>query len=296
MSNASSYALGWDHVRAPLARQAMLTSRRYATVIQGAQYPDAISLTQHRHRQLEQGQAGTCWVHGPTFLAETSMVAKGYEAFDICRRLVGWLGKQLEGGGNPSNGGAPTDAILTMTQEKGAGIAHESLLPYSDDSRALGTKPPQAVFDDAKAARISVPVDVRSDDDARTLIASSTPVANGIWWPYGWDNQQTFMTAIGSGTYGHALTEVGYVMPGVWDTYDWWQLENWHGLLYPPLPADKAAKVPGYKPVTATKTSDFWVRGDVYRTVQGYGYFERVSATDLSGIGKVVKWSYDNFI
>lgn len=225
-----------------------------------------------------------CWAHSGAQNAEVSANALGYQAFPVCRMLVGWVGKQLEGGGNPSNGGSPTDALLSMTEEKGSGIAHEDLYPYTDDARRLGSRPPDEVFEDAQRSHLVGVVDVQSDDDARRLISSGNPVSNGQWWPYGWDSHQTFMTTIGPGAYGHALLEMGYVQAGVWDDHDWWQLDNWHGLLYPPLDADKAAKVPGYKPIRADKTSDFWVRGDVYRAVQAKGGFIRVAGADLKGI------------
>lgn len=293
--------LGWDPRRAVDAKAEMLAGK-YCTVLADAKYPPAWSNSANRLRQLMQGQAGTCWEHAGVFLAETAMKTLGYLPFPICRRLVGWAGKMLEGGGNQTDGGSPTDALRAMTSDTGGvGIAHENLCPYPTGNQfqmraALGPKPPDLVFVDAKASHLVAPVDVRSDDDSRVLIASGRNAANGIWWPSGWDAGQTFMTSIGGGGYGHALDEFGYVMPGVWDDFDWWQLENWHGLLYPPLPADKAAKVPGYMPVTPTKTSDFWVRGDVYRHVQQKGGFERVSATDLDGIGKVVQWSYKDFL
>lgn len=288
---AHPFALGWDRDRAEFVHNQLKNQNRLWTVIAGP-VPDAISLSKFRLRHLEQGNAGTCWAHSATQNAEVFAKAHDYSAFPICRRLVGWQGKQLEGGGNPSNGGAVTDGLLAMSSSKGAGIAHEDLCPYTDDFRTLGTKPPQNVFDDGKKANLVAIIDVQSDDDSKRLISAKTPVSNGIWWPYGWDSQKTFMDSIGSGVYGHALLEIGYVQPGVFDDFAWFQLDNWHGLLYPPLPADKAAKVPGYVPIQADKTSDFWVRADVYEKVRNYGNAERVSATDLNGLGTIVTNSY----
>lgn len=291
--------LGWDPKSYLAARATLTAANRYATVAPGGSYPPAFSLSDQRIRHLEQRQAGTCWVHAPVQLAETSGQAMGYQMFEICRRLVGWVGKQLEGGGNPSNGGSPTHALMAMTNEqgKGAGIAHEALLPYTDNYSALAQKPPANVFEDAKTSHLVAVVDVKSDDDSRRLISTKHGVAIGIWWTAHWDANQTFFTTIGSGSYGHAPMEIGYVTQGVWDDHDWWQLDNWHGLLYPPLPAAHASKVPGYKPITPDKTSDFWVRGDIYRQVQAKGYFERVSATDLEGIKKniVIPGMLDTF-
>jgi hypothetical protein len=281
------FALGWSPQRAAIVRSEMLAQGQYCRVLPGATPPPAFSLSDKRRRHLEQKQAGTCWAHSGTQNCEVSANSLGYDSFDVCRRLVGWQGKQFEGGGNPSDGGTSTDALRAMTTQ-GAGIAHESLCPYTDNYRTLGTKPSQNVFDDAIKSHLVGIVDVTSDDDARRLIASGRPVSNGIWWPYGWDSSQTFMITIGSGTYGHALLEIGYVTPGVWDEYAWFQFDNWHGLLYPPLPADRAAKVPGYQPIRADRTSDFWVRADVYERVRNYGNAERVAATDLDGLGKIV--------
>lgn len=281
------YALGWDPVRARSVRSLLQAANAYCTVVAGA-VPEAWSLSDKRLRHIEQGQAGTCWAHSGCQNAETMAGARGYNQFPICRRLIGWAGKQLEGGGNPADGGTATDALLSMTSKRGAGIAHEELCPYSDDRSVLGTRPPQDVFQDAEKAHVVAVVDVTSDDDARRLISNGLVVSNGIWWPYGWDSRKTFMDSIGPGTYGHALCEIGYVTEGVFDQYAWFQFDNWHGLLYPPLPPDKAEKVPGYKPIEADRTSDFWVRADVYAEVRAYGNAERVGATDLDGLAKIV--------
>jgi hypothetical protein len=285
----NDFVSGWTPHAYRQARARVLASgKAYAQVRAEAPQLPAYSLSQYRLRHLEQGHAGTCWVHAATQLAEVFAAASGGDAFPICRMLVGYSGKQLEGGGNPTNGGSPTDTLQGMTTEQGHGIAHESLWPYSDSRWDLAKRPADNVLADAKGHRLITPVDVASDDDARRLISASHPVANGIWWPFGWDDSQTFMTTIGRGSYGHALLEIGYVTRGVWDDYDWFQFDNWHGLLYPPLPADKAAKVPGYKPISPDNTSDFWVRADVYQKVRGYGNAERTCATDLDGFGHLL--------
>jgi hypothetical protein len=292
---AHPYGLGWhpdfaDRARRTIAAQGIRLYRVAAAA--KVDIPPAWSLSAFRLRHLEQGQAGTCWVHAPTQLAETFAGAHGYPAFPICRRLVAWKGSQLEGGGNPSNGGDPTDAILAMTEGKGVGIGHEALCPYSDDYRVLGSRPPAPVFDDAKSVHIAAPIEVSSDDDARALIYNGSAVANGIWWPWAWDtNDAMLIDYIGRGTYGHALAEIGYVTKGVWPgtpgQYDWFQLDNWHGLLYKPLTPELAEKVPNYKPIQADKTSDFWVRADIYAKVRGYGNAIRCSATDMDGLTKI---------
>lgn len=283
----TTFALGFDPTRAAAARALML-SGPYGVVSEDAPIPPAWSLSKYKLRDLMQGQCGSCWLHSATQLFETSAAALGYKSFPACRRLIGWVGQSLTYGRNLCSGGDPTDALLSMTKERGAGVAHEELCPYTDSSWENGRKPPQKVFDDAKNTHLVMPVDVRSDDDARRLIAGGHGACNGIWWPSGWDASKTFMDSVGGGGYGHSLYEMGYVQPGVWPgehgRYDWWQLDNWHTLLYPPLPPEFAEKVPGYKPSTPTRTSDFWVRGDVYRRVQAYGSFVRVSATDATGL------------
>ena len=254
----AQFVPGWTPAAYRQARDRVLASgKAYAQVRSDAPALPAYSLTQYRLRHLEQGQAGTCWVHAATQLAEVFATATGGDAFPVCRMLVGWSGKKLEGGGNPTNGGSPTDAVESMTSDKGHGIAHESLWPYSDSRFDLARRPADSVLTDARGHRLVQPVSVAGDDDARKLISANHPVANGIWWPFGWDESETFMTTIGRGSYGHALLEIGYVTKGVWDDYDWFQFDNWHGLLYPSLPADKAAKVPGYKPISADKTVGF---------------------------------------
>lgn len=293
MSQAETqYALGWDPVRSKAARAELLASRRFYRVgAPTAPLRPAYSMTAKRLRHLEQYQAGTCWEHAGTQLAEVTAVAHGYDAFPVCRRLVGWVGKQLEGGGNQANGGSGIDALQAMTADKGVGIAHESLCPYItadmgqwQAARFLAPKPPQAVFDDAKKSHLEGVVDVQGLDEAQTLLNADRPTCIGIWWTPYWDSRQTFMDSIGGGSYGHELLIIGYAKPGVFNQYEWIQLDNWHGLLYPPLSAENAAKVPGYEPITATATSDFWVRRDKLETVIGYGDAEFSSAADVSGI------------
>lgn len=283
MSTPPKFVAGWYPDVADAARARMAASGvPYARARARFDIPAAYSLSAARLRHMEQGQAGTCWVHAAVQLCEVTTSAGKMDAFPVCRRLVGWLGKQYEGGGNPSEGGAVSDSIRALADAQG-GAAHEALLPYTDDPGQLGQQPPQAVFADARPYHLSQVVDVPDDEAARSMIAGGHAVANGIWWPFNWDDNRTFMDTIGQGAYGHALTEIGYVRPGVFDQYDWFQLDNWHGLLYPPLPPELAAKVPGYKPVRADATSDFWVRADIYKRVRNFGDAERLTATGADG-------------
>lgn len=281
---------GWhpDFLSRAMEQAASKGVRFHAASPRSAPLPEAISLPSLR--PMEQGQAGTCHEHTATAIAEDLGLGKGYEVAPICRRLVGWVGEQLLGGGNQSDGGSPTCDLLAMTADKGVGIAPESTCPYTDDYRTLGTRPPQAAFDAARAAHVAgvapIPYADGFLDTIRGLIAGGFPVANGIWWTYAWDANRTFMESIGQGSYGHALEIKGYALPGVLKPgrYGYLQLRNWHGQLYPPLPPDLAAKVPGYRPDNPGSTSDFWVREDLYAQVCSYGNAEHVSAADEDGL------------
>lgn len=279
---------------------AILASGRYCTVSPSApSTPPAFTLSGKRVGSLRQGIAGNCWVNSACQLAATSANALGYESFAVSRRFVGYVAtRSYEGGGNPADGGDPTDAITAMTTAQGgAGAPHESLYPYflaSDNNAqmraALAATPPAEVYADAVKSHLVSPVVIKSDSDAMVMISQGHGVCNGIWWPYGWDGPHTAMETIGFGEYGHSLYEMGYVKAGVWPDrygeYDWWHLDNWHGDLYPPLPKAFADLVPGYDINPGPFVSHFWVRGDVYRTVQAKGQFLRVSATDVTGFAR----------
>lgn len=276
----TDFALGYDPSRAAAAKALMRAGRYGVVTVSGVTNP-AKSLTKYRRRSLRQGQAGTCWLHAPTQHAEITMNVRGYEGFDVCRRLVGWQGQHYERDRNPADGGSGIDAYRAMAE---AGVAHEALCPYTDSRWTLGTRPPAAVWEDAKAIHLTTPVDVRTLDEAVTLIdQDDTPTSLGIWWPYGWDSRQTFMTSIGRGEFGHELLIVGYAKPGTFDGNEWLELDNWHGDLYPVLHPQFAAKVPGYRAFNADNTSDFWVLRPVLETVIGYGNADMSSASDLKG-------------
>jgi hypothetical protein len=147
------------------------------------------------------------------------------------------------------------------------------------------------VFSDAAHVHIVAPVKVNSLAQVQYQIGvNNQPVALGIWWPYGWDGHQWLMTQVGPGTYGHALTIVGYAAAGIIDRDTCFQIDNWHGLLYPVLPPNLAAKVPGYQPIQPTVTSDFWVRASMLSAVFQKGPVEMISATDEEGLtnGRVI--------
>jgi hypothetical protein len=274
----------------------VLASRKYARVVRSIQPDRPLSLTKYRRRYLEQKQAGTCWTHAPTQHAEVVAVARGHKnsAFDICRRLTAWQGKQLEGGGNPDDGGSGLDALVAMSRlsGKGVGIAHESLCPYTDDRRTLGTRPPQAVFDDAQASHLEIPVVVRDLDEVVTLLYAEapSPTCIGVWCPDCWFNGKTVYEAFGRGSYGHEVLVVGFAPAGtVHASQDVFQVDNWWGLIYPALPPALAAKVDGYAPF-GQMTSDFWVTRRFLEGLISKGNAEFASATDVIGLaGDVVE-------
>lgn len=291
------FALGF--VYRPAAMDAVRAAGRLCQLLpyNADEIPPAFSLSQYRLRPFDQGPVGSCWCNSSACAIEILAGAQGHEAFPVSRHLLGYAGKGLEGGGNMCNGGDPTDALMAATSEKGVGVGHEDLDPYRADSRYLGAKPPQAVYDDAKKHAISGLVQINSDDDAMRFISSGRPIVQGQWWAYSLDSPKTFMDSIGAGQYGHSLAEIGYAKPGVFDEYGWIQITNSHGLIYPPLPADKAAKVPGYKPNQPDKTCDYWIRVDVYQRIKNHGNMIRVGITDTAGFGTIttVPSFFDSF-
>lgn len=284
---------GLDFESEERAKSELYSSGRYC-VVNAPTKPrsQARSLTGLRLAHYEQGQFGTCHEHAVKQAAETTAGALGYQAFPISRRMIGWVGMQLAGGGNQADGGSPTYDLIGMTT-KGAGICHEATCPYVMNYGVLGQRPPQVAFDDAKKAHLNVPVIVKSVDQIKTMIDAGHSCANGVVWPLGWDDAKTLMDSVGplasnsdGSPAGHALCVISFVEAGIFSSEAWLNLDNWHGLLYPPLPANLAAKVPGYKPITPTRTSDFWVREDVYVALCKQGMAEHIAATDFDGILK----------
>lgn len=284
-----AFTPGWHPDFAAAALSDIHRTGRYCTVAPPTKpLSPARFLTEFRLNFYVQGDAGTCWIHGPKQGAEIMANALGYKAFPICRRLIGWYGKnQFEGGGNPSEGGSGYDAIRSMAAAD-CGLAHEDLCPYTDNARTLGTKPGQAVWADAVKSHVIAPVVVQPDPvQIQTMIDNFRPVPIGIWWPYGWDNQQTVMNAIGPGEYGHEICIVGYIQPKViGNSETLYGLDNSHGKLYPPLPPQLAKLIQGYKPIALDFTSEFLVPESLLFQVINMGSAELSSMTDFDGIDK----------
>jgi hypothetical protein len=280
--------LGWNPKRAVVAEAEVIDSGRYCTVAAPTEpLPQVISLAQYKISSYDQGQNGTCWLHSPKQGAEIMAVRLGYDAYPINRMLIGWYAKQTyEGGGNPGDGGSPTDAIRAMTKQ-GIGIAHEDLYPYSDDPRKLGQRPPDEVWEDAGDTHLLAPVIVRSLPQAKQLIASGRPVSNGIPWPGNWEGPGPFVGAAGAIVGGHSVLMMGFAAAGVFDKYAWLHFDNWRRpTQYRTLPPSLAKLVPGYAPSRPTTTTDFWIREDAYLANCRGQVTEHVSATDVDGLTK----------
>jgi hypothetical protein len=299
--------LGWNRDDAARARASMLASRRFFTVAAPTKPPrPAVSLGHLRLRTLEQGAAGTCWIHSPIMMFEITAKARGYAAFPACRRLVGAAAKAMyEGGGNMADGGSPTDAVRAMSGQ-GVGVAHERLDPYPviDDegamARALAEPPPDSVYRDAKATHLLAPVDVRSLDQVVSLIDSTnTPTANGYACPLAMqDDSSPFLAAPGPTLGGHSQLIQGYAMPGIFDNskYRWFELENWWGEIYQPLPPSLAKQVDGYEPSSEDRNTSKWVREDAYLYYcRLQGGCEHVAATDIDGLAEGITVAATDF-
>lgn len=295
-----AFVQGWHPDFAAAADADLRASGRYYTVAAPAKpRRPAVSLSQYRLNYYLQGATGSCWVHSPKQMGEVMGKQLGYNVFPFCRRLIGYAAKQMyEQGGNPGNGGSPTDAVRAMTAD-GVGLAHEDLAPYpvyNDEQMmldALAVRPPQDVYDDALKSHIIASVVVQSLSQITTLIDGNKPVANGFQCPAEIQDSDTFLSSLSGqmvgppGQSGHSMLIWGYADAGVFDQYSWLELEGWWGKLYRTLPPSLAKLVPGYVPVTPTMTTSKWVRTDMYVRICNFpGGSEHISATDLDGIAK----------
>jgi len=275
---------GWNPDFRDQALETMKTEgvKLYRSGFRATPIPKAMSLSSKMIRYANQLSAGTCWVHGPIQAVETTGNRFGLDVFPICRRLVGWIGKQLEGDdGNPSDGGSGYDAFMAMTRRFG-GVAHESLCPYTDNETILGKKPPKKAFEDAKDHWLDTIVRVENLDDAKQWIARGHAVAIGSWWPTDWQEPDAIKRYVGDGEYGHERCLVGYAEAGVFDRHEYFEEINSWGLVYDPLPTDLAAKVPGYKSWTPDKSAGFWVQRECEEEItEGKGNAEFSTMTNL---------------
>ncbi len=277
--------------------------------------PESFSLSHLRLGVLMQYGWGCCWMHAPKRIKELMDAAGGFVAEQVSRMMIGYQGERLMSGGgrvgNPDDGGSVMQAFLAMadTDEGGIGTCHESKWPYcpeslcersqyagwdGDQARAEGRRylaqgPPAGALADGNTSRVHHVANLEIAGDGSNwmrAIFNGHPVGIGIWWTSYWDTQgATFFTRIGSGEYGHALAVIGWV---VYDGKLYWQIDNWHDELYKPLPAELAKSVPGYKPTSTDKTTDFWVEDSVLRRVLGFGQSEQVVAASSTGFTRKV--------
>jgi hypothetical protein len=253
--------------------------------------PPGFSLARFRRWPFNQGYVGTCWCNSTTqafqiLTAADNAAGANWDLVPLSRRFTGWFGKRREGGGNMADGGTVSDAFAAMADQ---GCCHEELFPYVPDARTLALPPSSAAVADGKLNRVSRVANLELGDDLKRSLVAGHPAGLGIWWPHGWDTPGgTFFDRIGPGSYGHALCVIGWYTKG--DAL-YWQIENSHGPIYAPLPAEDAAQVPGYVPAQDGKTFDFWVRDETLRRVMGYGNAELVTAAGMSGFaGKTISW------
>jgi hypothetical protein len=261
-----------------------------APALMAAPSPEAVSLAAYRVRWQDQGRTGTCWVQAPVKIAEIRGKYLGRLAFPVCRRLVGYEGCRLAGGGNMDDGGSGLYAVRAMCGE-GGGLAPEDLCPFVESREELALPPPAGVYEAAAGVRLVTPVLVDREagespgwvpdvvfDRIRALVTAGIPVAVGTWWPDAWGPGKTFHAEVGPGTYGHEVLVIGYARPGVFDRHAWWQFDDSRGLAYPPLSRAQALLVPGYATWDERRDSALWVRDDCFRTAAGLGGFEAHTA------------------
>lgn len=252
--------------------------------------PKAFSLSEYRLWSHDQGPVGTCWINAAVQQRQMRIAVAGdYDPVQLARAYVAHYAGAIEGR-NAANGGSAGDAFLAMSDDsrQGKGACHEALWPYRPDSRLFAQTPSQEAIADGDHCRVTGIITPQFSEVKR-LNFNGVGVCIGIWWPYGWDSavdSSGRTTGVGSGTYGHELVITGWIDD--WDGHTWYQIENSHGLIYHPLPADVASTVPGYKPFQPDKTSDFWVREDHLRTVLGKGGADFTAATGAEGFVKRV--------
>lgn len=283
---------GWSP---QVAQRAMLNAARLGHYVSATfaddtrPLPASWSLAAFRRWTFDQGQVGSCFSNNTAQVAQILMtVGDASRAFQVSRWLIWYQGRKLDGSlGSGGDGGSITNAMLALTDAKnGIGCGHEALAPYQASHRYLERRPPDAAFDDAGHYRLTEMAQAQLGDPAKRLLYNGKPIAIGIWWPSAWDTMGgTFFgkDTIRRGSYGHALAIIGYA---TWNNTTWWQIENSHGAIYSPLPADHASTVPGYVPASPTATFDFWVDDETLTQVMSYQWTEMIAAAGPEGFSK----------
>lgn len=293
MVPVTQFVPGWSPDVFRKHREQYRASGRYCVVSERRDpLPQALSLAQYMLGFYNQGQQGTCWEHAAKEVSEITSAALNYQAFPICRNLIGIEGEKILGGGSPGDGGTVTAGLQTMLPDS-VGMAHENLDPYSDTDASVNATPPQAVYADAKAYHYISTVEVNADASAadpfeqwKQLLVTNHAVGIGIWWPDNWCGPTNIVGAGGGGSYGHAQCVIGFAQAGVIDKEECYHVLNSWGGVYSPFASSLAAKIPGYKPWLDTngKEVTYWVRKSGMLWVLGKGDMEMAAITTPTGI------------
>jgi hypothetical protein len=266
-------------------------------------------------------------------MTEDTLAAAGFQTFSLCRKLIGWEGESLMGGGsNASDGGTITAALESMTAQ-GAGMALESLDPYPDpgssNASVFAQKPPAAVWADAKGKYLAnhAEVNVLSSGSPADRLANvrasigvdKQAVGFGVWCANNWSDANPVKTNInGGGEYGHAIECRSYALAstiglsGVDSSEYVYVFPQWWGYIYQPLPSDVVAKWTGMKLWTGPDPNgnigcnQFIITGTALCQVIDQGNAEVVVCQGATGIPRVApvppipptpgSWSYATFV
>lgn len=282
---------GWHPDVAARAMDAAGAAGHYceATFGDDRPLPKAMSLLKWLKWHFNQAQVGSCFANATAQCAQLDMTVMNADAAYEASRWMAWYqGRKLDGTlGGWGDGGSVTNALIAHSDKPGGvGVCPEKDAPYQASHGYLERKPSEQAFTDAGRYKLTALAQVKIGDGWKRAIFNGNPVAIGIWWPRGWDaaiDSTGRATGIGGGEYGHALAVIGW--HDDWDGHLWWQIENSHGAIYHPVPADIASSIPGYV-IPEGKAYSFWVRDDWLKQVLGYAHSEALAAAGPDGFAK----------
>jgi len=305
--------LGWKPHLEPIVRAAWADQGQppiYRATVFAADtrpLPPAFSLSNLVITWMDQGPVGTCYCNAGTQAIEVAagaaaVAGEGVEQVRLSRAYVAWEACKRDFESDPRNRGrrlaidvtqgATITGVMRALDESGA--CREELFPYKPDSRHLNRPPTPEMVEQAKVCQLTGVMDIELKDfDARKRsIFNGHPPVVGIWWPgagggRGWDqgyiDQYGRTSGVSGGGFGHALTIIGWVDPGVWDGHLYWQYVNSHGAIYPVPSPEMRAKVPGYRSARPDRCYTFWVRDDHERMVFNKGMTELIAPAGVTG-------------
>lgn len=257
--------------------------------------PDGFSLSGLLKWTYDQGPVGSCFANMMAHIQQLMMLAalaSGHEGkvFNPSRRLIWYRCRQLDGSlGSWSDGGSIVNSFASVgPAPHGLGDCTEEEWPYRADHAWLEQTPPPSVVKDADPNRVLAIAELDFGDgtSTRRSIYNGSPVGIGIDWCSEWDmgyiDGAGRTTGIGRAVGGHAVAIVGWLRG--WDGHDYYEILNSHGKIYPALPADVAARVPGYRPTGFT----FWARADMLARLLGGRWAEAYTASGVSGFTRHV--------